>query len=378
MRNYLNKPLMNLPLPDCGSTPRRTPEKGNALRITDSRSSVQRKLLRGILSRALAFGLGCLLFLLPSATPAASPPPVGVWDCVVGGSQRGVAHIFFSPDGTLSGNIFLTFVGRASGTFTNTRGGTFTNFFGGAQLDGRWSYASPGNTSRFVGFINEVSRVAGTTTAVSNGLSFSATARASRLTLSALGYQGRLTFRGIPLQQTNDLSGTYYANVRKQGAPAPMVEAFDVFPVPKSEDITTREISSFDCSSTNITTTTNSFSITNDNVISEYVTYLNYVTITQQVCYATNTVVTTIYYDFRDNYYGVFGRGPGYDYDGLLLVSRQNYAAFYQAQGENAEIITVYAGPFNPATGRGSLVGTDGVSRNIKCAISPGTVPAGP
>jgi hypothetical protein len=36
------------------------------------------------------------------------------------------------------------------------------------------------------------------------------------------------------------------------------------------------------------------------------------------------------------------------------------------------EFITVYAGPFNFATGRGSLVGTDGVTRNIKFEVAHG------
>ena len=90
------------------------------------------------------------------------------------------------------------------------------------------------------------------------------------------------------------------------------------------------------------------------------------------------SVVLPVFNPFPVNFYDVGGRGPGYEYAGELLVSRQRYAALYQGQGANDRFITVYAGPFNPATGRGSLVGTDGVNRNIKYSIYHGPLPGGP
>jgi hypothetical protein len=53
------------------------------------------------------------------------------------------------------------------------------------------------------------------------------------------------------------------------------------------------------------------------------------------------------------------------------MMSGQRYAAFYQTRGQSQEV-TVYAGPFNPNTGRGVLIGTDGHSRNITFSINHG------
>jgi hypothetical protein len=329
-----------------------------------------------ILPWVLASCLGCLLFFLPTVARA-TQPPVGTWDCVVSGSEQGVAHLFFNADGTLAGRVILTFSGKTTGTFTN-KGITYTNFVGGARLDGRWSYATPTSTNRIVGFINGVSGLAGTTTSVTNGLSFSGTARGTRLTLMASGYSGPVTFRGIPLETTNALTGTSYANGSKQGTPAPFTEVFDLTPAPELDLITTSLRTTIDCSSTNVTLETDHFSTTNLDSIINITNYFTYVIVTQQVCFVTNTVTTTLFNQFPANYYAVVGGGPAYEYTGRILVSRQNYAAFYQARGVNDEFITVYAGPFNPSTGRGSLLGTDGVSRNIKYAIFHGPTSGGP
>jgi hypothetical protein len=321
--------------------------------------------------------VSCLLFFLPSVAQA-TQPPVGAWDCVLSGQEKGVAHLFINADGTLSGRAIFTFSGKTTGSFTNSGGITFTNTFGGARLEGRWSYASPTVTSRILGFINGVSGLAGTTMLITNGLSFSGAARGSRLTLQAWGSPGRVLFRGIPLESTNDLSGAYFATIRKQGALSPIVETFDLSRPSESEKVKNIHISPLDCSTTNLTTISNYDSVTNSTVVTDYVTYVTYVTITQQVCFVTNITATTIFNEFPANYYAVAGGGPAYQYTGRLLVSRQNFAAFYQARGFDGEFITVYAGPFNPATGRGSLLGTDGVTRNIKCVISHGPTSGGP
>jgi len=317
-------------------------------------------------SRALACSLGCLLSFIPAVLLAAQGPPVGQWDCVLSGKEQGVAHLFFNPDGALSGRAVFTYTGKTTGIFTNS-GVVYTNIFGGAALEGNWSYASPTATNRIVGFINLLSTQAGSTMRITNALSFNGTTRASRLTLLSRGYPGLVTFRGIPLQSTNDLSGTYYASGRKQGAPAPFVEVFDLTPVPESEVIPTTVVTSYDCSTTNSTVVTNMDGST-----------ITTITITRQTCQTTNTVFTPVSNPFPENFYDVAGRGPAYEYAGQLLVSRQKYAAFFQGQGSNDRFITVYAGPFNPSTGRGSLVGTDGVNRNIKYSIYHGPVPGTP
>jgi len=316
-------------------------------------------------------------FLFSAIVAQAAPAPIGAWDCVVSGNQQGVAHLFFNADGTIGGRVILTFSGKSTGVFTNN-GITLTNIFGGARLEGRWSYASPTATNRIVGFINGISGLAGTTTAVTNGISFSGTAKGSRLTLATSGYSGQMTFRGIPLQETNRLTGTSYGTGLKQGAPGPFTEVFDLAPATDLESVTTSFRTTMDCWSTNITVDTDFHSVTNFDSIINITNYSTHIIVTQQDCFVTNTVATTLFNQFPANYYAVVGGGPAYEYTGRMLVSRQNYAAFYQARGENDRFITVYAGPFNPSTGRGTLLGTDGVVRNIKYNIYHGPVPSGP
>lgn len=325
-------------------------------------------------SRALACSLGCLLSFIPAVLLGAQGPPVGQWDCVLSGHERGVAHLFFNPDGTLGGRAVFTYVGKTTGVFTN-RGVVYTNIFGGARLEGNWSYASPTATNRIVGYINLLSSQAGSTAFITNAVSFSGTARASKLTLLGRGYPGQVTFVGIPLQNTNDLRGNYYGTGQKQGAPGPFTEVFNLTSAPEVEVITNSVSTPANCSTTNITFTTDSYSITNFDSVIVVTNFVNFITITQQVCFVTNTTVATFSNAYPANFYGVQGSGPAYEYTGRLLVSRQKYAAFYQGQGANDQLITVYAGPFNPATGRGSLVGTDGVNRNIKYTIYHGPVP---
>jgi len=284
---------------------------------------------------------------------------------VLGGNERGVAQLFFNADGSLSGRALFTFTGRAVATYTN-RGVLYTNFLGGAYLLGQWSYASPTTTNRIVGIINGVSSPAGSTTLTTNGLSFHGLVGRSKLTLLAVGYQGNVSFQGIRLRATNDLTGGYYATGQKRGAPTPFVEVFNLIPPPALEYLTNTVITPFDCSTTKITSTTNTDLITGITSIT------NYVVITQQVCFATNTAITTISNDVTANYYFDVGSGPAYEYTGPFLVSSQHYAALLQARGVNSAFITVYAGPFNPVTGRGLLLGTDGTSRNIKFSIYHG------
>jgi hypothetical protein len=287
----------------------------------------------------------------------------------VNGYQKGVANLFFNADGTLSGRIILTYFGTAPGG-TND-GYAYTNFLGSAFLDGRWSYASPGNSNRILGFISAISSRAGTTTLVTNGFSFSGTARGSRLTFQTLGYISRMTFRGIPLQATNDLTGAYYGKGSKLNAPA-FTEIFTMTPAPEFELVTNSITSSVDCSTTNIEVTITYNTVTNVDSIITFTNYINYILITQQVCDVTSVITTSIRNIFPANSYDTIGGGPGYEYDGQLLVSRQNYTAFFQARGLNGKYITVYAGPFNPSTGRGSLTGTDGVARKIRYNVAHG------
>src|SRR4030095_2931205 len=111
------------------------------------------------LSRALVCSLGCILLFLSRELRAAKGPPIGQWDCVLSGNEQGVAHLFFSPEGTLggrgtiTGRILFTYTGRTTVIFTNS-GVLHTNIVGGAGIEGYWSYASPTTTNRIVGFVD--------------------------------------------------------------------------------------------------------------------------------------------------------------------------------------------------------------------------------
>src|SRR5262245_11720018 len=315
----------------------------------------------------VAFCAGCLLSFMASVTVSGQTPPVGNWDCVLSGDEKGVAQLFFYADYTLEGRALYTYTGKTTGTFTDNKGITYTNIFGGAALHGQWSYTSPKRTDRIVGFINGVSIQAGTGLRVTNSLSFEGSASTSKLNLTAIGYAGRVTFRCIPLLPVADLTGAYNATGRKQEAPAPFAEIFSLTRVPAVEVVTSTVTVPYDCSTTNY-----DFRVTTNICLgAESYCFSTNVTITHQQCVRTETTTETRTNSFAENFYHLDGAGPGYEYLGQFLVSRQNRAAFYQARRTN-DLITVYTGEFNPDTGRGSLLGTDGKSLNIKFDISHG------
>src|SRR5206468_10402946 len=130
----------------------------------------------------------------------------------------------FAADGTLGGIGAFTFFGR-NVAHTN-HGFVITNLYGAADLDGAWVYDGP---NHITGFINQLSySVGGSQTNVStNGLSFRAVVKPSRLSMVTFGPQGTVTYKGIPLQPTNDITGTYYGTVFKRALPFTSVEVFD-------------------------------------------------------------------------------------------------------------------------------------------------------
>ena len=70
----------------------------------------------------LALGAGLFLgSLLPAAAQFASP--VGTWDCVVSGSENGIAYLTFNADYTFNGYEVLTPKSAVSSTNENVRGG---------------------------------------------------------------------------------------------------------------------------------------------------------------------------------------------------------------------------------------------------------------
>jgi hypothetical protein len=87
----------------------------------------------------------CVALLLAfacGATAQVEESPVGDWDFVMGGAQRGVAHMTFAADGSVTGFA----------VFTYTRFDDRTNTFGAASLFGGWSFKNS-SEKRIVGYI---------------------------------------------------------------------------------------------------------------------------------------------------------------------------------------------------------------------------------
>ena len=169
-----------------------------------------------------AICLGSLLLLTPlSASLAQTATPVGSWDFVLAGNQRGVVKVTFSDDGTLEGIGVLTL-----STATSTGLGV-SNLFGSVIIQGAWLFE---RTNRISGFMNLITEVS--TNLTTNGFSFRGTARPSRLNLLGFGFAGQINFRGIPLLETNvvDLGGTasFLGQVKAKGIPFQRLEIFNL------------------------------------------------------------------------------------------------------------------------------------------------------
>jgi hypothetical protein len=167
-----------------------------------------------------------------------SPDTVGTWDFVLSGSQRGVAQITFLDDHTLTGTEIITVKSSNESTNalsdnprgdfdgesrTSTGGGgsssTITNFYGKADLFGTWTFDS---AFRVIGVIAESGG------SVTNGISFRANVRATRMTMTGMRNGRRITYSGVPLNPLADLSGDYYGQGKLAGQP--FTELFTVVP----------------------------------------------------------------------------------------------------------------------------------------------------
>ena len=192
-------------------------------------------------------------------------PPVGSWDFVLSGSQQGVAHVHFKSDHTLTGTAVLTYSGRNA--LRTNQNFIYTNLFGAAELRGEWAYSD--GTSRIVGFLNQLtdgtrSHIQSTGTnlvvttnwvfelqtngpalhtniyvalvtndipllvpdRVTNSLSFRAVVKPGGIALAAFGNQGALSWKGIPLLLTNDLTASYQGTGQKKGVPFSFIDLF--------------------------------------------------------------------------------------------------------------------------------------------------------
>jgi hypothetical protein len=247
--------------------------------------------------RALPRMAGIAAALLGAAASViAQNSPVGDWDFVLSGSQKGVAQITFNSDFTLSGTEVITTRPDAAPD-ENERGGpdpatrtptsengstTNTFFFGSSPLTGTWTY----NGSGIVGILMEGD------VGLTNGISFKGKRSGNRLNLVG-HHEGRtIQYRGVPLTAGSNIMGNFSVMGRKDGEP--FVELFNLTP------------------------------------------------------------------DITQNRYLVTGQGPAYDFVGFALLSVQNQLAIASLQsiGSNG-VLSAVSGSFNPRSGRGSLSGVD-------------------
>jgi hypothetical protein len=210
-----------------------------------------------------------LLGLGSSSALSQPVSPVGTWDLLISGSERGIAYITFADDFSLSGYEVLSPTKKGDPD-TESRGGTdegrtvitttpgstpgttttVTNLVGAWGIVGTWWFDSKG---RVAGFYSEGAQNASCTTnqqitsvvsnniidgleisvtnfftndvilcvtnPITNGVSFSAIARTTRLTIKTKGNNGSTTLKGIPAFEAPDVSGTYSVQGQKEGAP---------------------------------------------------------------------------------------------------------------------------------------------------------------
>lgn len=223
--------------------------------------------------------------------------PVGSWDFVLTGGQRGLMQLTFVNDFTITGNEIVTVRPRVThGTDeedARTPGGTHrefdangttstTNIYGGASLEGVWTYDSGG---RVIGVINELSLNS------TNGISFRATVRPGvRVTMTGYRNGRRITYRGVPLNALASFAGNYYGTGSRTGDP--FTELFTFTP------------------------------------------------------------------GIDPNTYDVVGVGPAYSFAGSAIISAQRQIAFYTVSDENTNgVIRSINGSFNLNRGVGSLLG---------------------
>jgi hypothetical protein len=251
--------------------------------------------------------LGAAAFLAGSAALPllAQNSPVGVWDFVLSGPQRGLIQLTFSNDFTLRGKEIITerphTNHRPDEEDVRTPGGDHRGFddngssathiiWAGANVFGNWTYDSSG---RVIGAFTELSLN------LTNGISFAATVRPN-VRMNMVGHRlsngRRITYRGVPFTPVPDLSGNFYASGTRDGKP--ITELLMLTPG-----------------------TTNWFPSPNA------------------------------------NNYDLVGTGPSYLTIGYVIVSPQKQVAVYTQSSESTNgLLRTITGSFNPTTGAGKTL----------------------
>ena len=280
------------------------------------------------------FALAAAGLLLTGTVPfvhSASDSPVGDWDFVLGGRQRGVALISFNPDSTIAGALIVRPIkpslpsvppfdprnptgasGRPGTTppVSSNSSVTVSNFLGSTTLFGMWTYDFKGNV---VGFLaNRYEDLSQTSTNgpvyVTNSASFRGTARTGvRFNFNVFSGVGTVSYKGVPMIDLPDIDGDYFAETRRSG-----LASYDFF------------------------------------------------TLTQNLGGGLNT------YDISNGNAGAFLFGGG------AILSRQKQLAVVTLSGEEEPTLSAYVGPFSTTTRRGNLIGADNKpAYNIPFKIYP-------
>lgn len=160
----------------------------------------------------------------------------GSWDFTLSGFQRGVVHITFNDNGTLSGTQIIATPAsfgstnssdnpRGSGdnesrTSVGSGGGgstTITNYYGMMlALDGVWTFDA---SQRVIGIINEAENLA---------VSFRGVVRSGRMTMTGVREGRRITYTGVPRTNLPTLGSDFYAQGKRNGQP--FTEIFTLLP----------------------------------------------------------------------------------------------------------------------------------------------------
>ena len=279
--------------------------------------------------RLLALAAAGLLITATAPLGHAAPnSPVGDWDFVLGGKQRGVAFISFNSDSTITGGEIIVPVKprtsktptvdprnpegittRPSDTPTTTpttgSSSTTSNVIGSSVIGGFWTFDSNGrvmgNLSRVYQDLESTSTVTtnGTNTVIvqvqkTNGVAFRGVVTPGvRMTLNAYNSFGTVTYRGVPTVDLTDLDGDYTAETTQNG-----LLAFEFFTLEQDPS------------------TLNVYNITG-------------------------------------------GFGGSYNFNGMALISRQKQMAIYTITEEETPRLSTYVGSFNSTTRRGTLKGAN-------------------
>ena len=226
--------------------------------------------------------------------------PVGSWDFVLSGPQRGLLQLTFNNDFSLDGIEIITerphTNHRPDEEDVRTPGGdgrgfddtvsTVSHLIGGNDISGSWTYDSKGHV---IGTFTELSNN------MTNGVSFTASVRPN-VRINMVGHRfsngRRINYRGVPLTPVPDLSGNFYASGTRDGKP-----------------------------------------------FTELLTL-------------TPGSGTWFPLGANANNYDLVGAGPGYDTMGFVIVSPQKQIAVYSLSSESTNgLLRTITGAYNPTTG---------------------------